>query len=307
MSKQEHWAASSIPSVVMAAVLITAISGTHACHKSDVGPTAFRTTDLVVDSTSSLGNVVTFANEVFASPTGSVDNFDPWSGGTHTSRLEIDTTASANPFNVTGIVAGTDGDLLYIWNGGGLNDVPITFTDRDPASLPLNRFHLPFSGPYMLGYQGGALFVYLGSFGWSLLHGDGGNVMPNQLTLPPTRPTALVNGSTNPDYDPWAGGAVRTPAVYQDTGATSTITGIAAPNTGTGKGFVEGNDGAELDFVNISTTGTITITCLDPLSLGENRIFCSSPIILTPFSSVRLLYDETASGGWRVGGIALSP
>ena len=219
--------------------------------------------------------------------------------------VEIDTTSAMAPFNITGIVAGNDGDLLYIWNGGGLDNVSFTFTDSDTASSALNRFHLPFGGPYMLGYQSGALFIYLGGFGWSLLHGDGGNVTPLQLALMPTRPTALANGSTNNNYNPW-GSSFRTPSVYQDTGATSTITGFTAPQAG-GIGFPVGNDGAELNFVNISTTGTITITCNDGSSAAQNRVYCSTSIVLTPYSSMRLLYDTTVSGGWRVGGLALSP
>jgi hypothetical protein len=304
---KKHWITSPAPGIVFAAVVLSLVLTLCArASRHDVHPAqTFRTTDLLVDNVTSLGNVATLVNEAFATPSGSVNNFDPWSGGTHTSRLEIDTTSAAAPFNITGIVAGNDGDLLYIWNGGGNNNVPFTFTNQDTGSSALNRFHLPFAGPYMLGYQSGALFIYLGGFGWSLLHGDGGNVMPIQLALMPTRPTALANGSTTNDYDPW-GSTFRTPSVYQDTGAASTITGIAAPQAG-GVGFAVGNDGTELNFVNISTTGTITITCNAAGSLAENRIYCSTSIVLTPYSSVRLLYDTTVSGGWRVGSLALSP
>lgn len=307
MSKQEHWAASSIPGVVLAAVLFVAISGTRACHQNQsVRPTAFRATDLVVDNATALGNATTFVNEAFVAPTTSQNDFDPWSGGPHTSRVEIDTTATASPLRITGIVAGNDGDLLYVWNGGGNSNVSLTFTDSDPASSGLNRFHLPFAGPYTLNFQGGALFIYLGGFGWSLLQGDGGNLTPTQLTLVPMRPTALANGSTTNDYNPWGSGGLITPAIYQDTGLVSTITGIVAPHTGT-LSFVDGNDGATLELVNVSATGTITITCNGGGSLNENQIRCSTSIVLTPFSSVGLIYDTTGTGGWRVKSLALSP
>jgi hypothetical protein len=307
MSKQEHWATSSIPGVVLAAILFVAISGTHACHsRQDVRPAAFRTTDLIVDNATALGNATTLVNEAFAAPASSQNDFDPWSGGPHTSRLEVDTTAAASPFRITGLVAGNDGDLLYIWNGGGGADVPFTFTDSDLASSPLNRFHLPYAGPYTLNFQGGALFIYLGGFGWSLLQGDGGNLMPTQLTLTPTRPAALANGSTTNNYNPWGSGGLITPTVYQDTGAASTVTGLVAPNVGT-TSFGGGNDGATLEFVNTSSTGTTTITCNDGGSLPENQVRCSASIVLTPFSSVGLIYDTTGSGGWRVKSLALSP
>lgn len=309
MSKQEHWATSSIPGVVLAAVLFVAITGTRACHsKQDIRPTTFRTTDLIVDNSAALGNTTTLVNEAFAAPATSQDNFDPWSGGPHTSRVEIDTTATASPLQITGIVAGNDGDLLYVWNGGGGSgtNVPITFTDSDPASSPLNRFHLPYAGPFTINFQGGALFIYLGSFGWSLLQGDGGNLMPTQLTLQPVRPAALANGSTTDNYNPWGSGGLVTPTVYQDTGATSTITGIVGPNVNT-MSFVDGNDGATLEFVNVSTTGTITITCNGPGSLNENQVRCSTSIVLTPLSSVGLIYDVAGTGGWRVKSLALSP
>lgn len=313
MAKQEHWAIATIPSIVVAVAVVAlavfaANSSMHTGHRGDaVPPATFRTTDLLVDNTSALGNVVTLSNEAFAAPTGSVNDLDPWSGGTHTSRLEIDTTAAGSSFDVTGIVAGTEGDLLYVWNGGGGNaDTAITFTNADPSSSANNRFQLPHAGPYTLRFQDGALFIYLGGFGWSLLQGDGGgNVTPIQLSLSPVRPTALVNGSTTNNYNPW-GANVITPTVYQDTGATSTISGIVAPNAGT-VSFAQGNDGATLAFVNISPTGTITMMCNAAGSLPENRIACATSIVLTPYSSVELIYDNSSSGIWRVRSLALSP
>ena len=306
--KKKHWAMSPAPGVLSAVIVFGLLLVTCGQLRSnDPRPMqTFRTTDLQVDNVTALSNVTTFVNEAFAAPAGSVNNFDPWSGGTHTSRLEIDTTAATNPFNVTGLVAGNDGDLLYIWNGGGLNDVPITFTDEDSASLALNRFHLPLAGPYTINFQGGALFVYLGGFGWSLLQDDGGNVSPTQLTLVPVRPATLANGSTTPNYNPWGVGGLITPTVFQDTGAASTITGIVAPNNTT-MSFTFGNDGATLVFTNISTTGTITITCNDGSSVNENQIRCSTSIVLTPYSSVTFIYDTTGTGGWRVKSLALSP
>ena len=64
-----------------------------------------------------IAQLVTIQSEQINTETATeLDNYDPWSGGPHTTRVEVDPTQAK--LLITGIVAGNDGDLLWLWNGG---------------------------------------------------------------------------------------------------------------------------------------------------------------------------------------------
>lgn len=258
----------------------------------------FRTTDLVVDH-----NINNSTETFIALGAGTFNNVDLWSGGAHTSRVEID--PSANSPTLTGIVAGSEGDLLLLWNGGfpgacntasvvGALCDEITLVNNSGSSLVNNRIWTANGKNLNIPNNDGVLLIYDGGFGWTVFGGATTTIRAQQLSLDPVAiPTALINGSTNDNYNPWGATSV-TSHVRQDTGATSTVTGLVAagaPNA----------DSRIVVFENISATGTITFAHNNGGSIPANRFLLpgGAPLLIGPLGSVTFIYDQTVSM-WRV-------
>ena len=257
----------------------------------------FHTADLIVD------RQISNSTEVFISlGAGQHDNVDLWAGGPHTSRVEID--PSANSPTLSGIVAGNEGDLLWLWNGGfpgacaqsivGSLCDEFALLNNSSSSSPNNRIWTADGKNLNVPNNDGVLLIYVGGFGWTVFGGATTSVRAQELSIDPsTTPAALGNGSTNDNYNPWAGTGV-TSYVKQDTGLTSTVTGLSAAGAPNAEGRI-------VVFLNISTTGTITFTHDAGTSTPANRFLLpgAASLPIGPLGSVTFIYDLFAQR-WRV-------
>lgn len=242
-----------------------------------------------------IAQLVTIQSEQINTETAAeLDNYDPWSGGPHTTRVEVDPTQAK--LLITGIVAGNDGDLLWLWNGGngGTNPNWITLPSQSASSSGANRFWIADGKLVNIPNNDGVLLIYDGSFGWTCFQCATSIVRAQELSLDPAAiPSALSPGTYN-DYNPF--GAGTTSYIRQDVSGVgiAEITGIiaaGAPNS----------EGRLLVIENSSTSGgVITIDNDSSSSSISNRILTPTgeSITLSAQQSATLIYDDSVAI-WR--------
>jgi hypothetical protein len=245
-------------------------------------------------------DVLRLSTQIIVNLVGVHNDVNFWGSGPRTSRVEVDIVGSPVT-TITGILAGQDGDLLYLTNGGGgggNSPDQLMINDNDPASSPLNRIFTPTGKDMLLANNEGVLLIYAGGFAWQVFGNPGTISRVQQFSLEPVViPTPLANGSTNNDYDPWVGVTVNS-YVRLDTGLASTVTGLKAPGPAN-------SEGRCVVIANISTTGTITFNNGDVGSLPGNRLLLPHPTIAVgPQGTIEFIYDDTFNT-WRVKSLAI--
>lgn len=227
---------------------------------------------------------------------GTLHDWDPWQGGPHTTRVEIDLNQPTA--TIDGIVAGSDGDELLLWNGGGgSNPDWVTLVNQGSASSALNRLWIADGKLVNIPNNDGVLLVYDVGFGWTGFGAATSIVRAQQLSLDPAAiPAALASGSAVNNYNPWAGLPMPTSYVQQDvTGSgTATITGISAAGAPNSSGRV-------VLWENISIAGSQTFVNGSGSSSGVNQILTpgGQSVTLPPGGSTWIVYDTTIDS-WRV-------
>lgn len=244
-----------------------------------------------------IADLLNVPNEDFISLGGATNNdVDLWSGGPHISRVEIDPSTPST--TISGIVAGSDGDMLWLWNGGG-QPTPdtITLLNDSSSSLADNRIWIADGKGLNIPNNDGVLLIYDGGFGWTIFGGATSSIRAQEFSLDPSVAATLTNGSTNNNYDPWGVAGVTTNSNVKLTVAssgTATITGLiaaGAPNS----------EGRLVMLTNVAA-GTVFVTDNDSGSSGDNRILLPNGqkiISLIQDQSVTLFYD-IATNFWRV-------
>ena len=251
----------------------------------------FRTQNLIVD------NIINNDTEVFFSCNLTpLDSIDPWLGGPHNSRVEIDMTA--NHCTINGIVAGKEGDLLYLWNGGGGGSgasaqTPLTITLNNAASGTfINNIWSADGKGLNIPNNDGVLLIYDGGFGWTVFGGATSTLRAQEFNYEgAATPTALASGSSYNNYDPWTGIAMSSFVKLGVSGSgTATLTGLraaGAPNS----------DGRQIVIKNVSGSGTIAFTCKDGASIPDDQFACpnGSAFSIRPDESVTWIYDDSVN------------
>lgn len=251
----------------------------------------FRTQNLIVD------NIINNDTEVFFSCSSSpLDNIDPWLGGAHNSRVEID--MAANHCTINGIIAGKEGDLLYLWNGGGGGSGasaqnPLTITLNNAASsIPVDDIYIANGKGLNIPNNDGVLLIYDGGFGWTVFGGATSSIRATEFDYETAAtPTALASGSSVNNYNPWTGTTTSSFVKQNVTGSgTATITGLTAAGA-------PNSDGRVVVIKNVSGSGTIAFTCKDGASTPDDQIACpnGSTFSIAHDESVTLLYDDTVN------------
>jgi len=252
---------------------------------------------LAVPGSLSVASLFTLGAEDFITTGGTQDDLDLWGGGPHTPRVEIDLTGSTS-VTITGIVAGSEGDLLWLWNGGGASGNPdtVTLLNDNAGSSPLNRIWVADGKQVNIPNNDGVLLIYDGGFGWTVFGGATSIIRAQEFSFEPcATPPALSNGSTTNSYDPWTAAGVSTSScVQQDVaaGGVATVTGIAAAGAPNAIGRV-------VVFQNTSTSGTILIpNAGDPINDDKILTPGGGTISLASQQSITLIYDDSIAM-WR--------
>lgn len=246
----------------------------------------FRTQNLVVD------HQITNDNETFFSCAGTpIDNVDLWGGGAHTSRVEIDMTATH--CTIKGIVAGNEGDVLWLWNGGGGTGIPFTVTLQNAASsIAVNDIYIANGKSLNIPNNDGVTLIYDGGFGWTVVGGATSTIRAAEFSYDPNAvPAALTSGSSYNDYDPWAGGSVTSFVKQNVTGSgTATLTGLVAA-------VAPNSDGRVVVIKNTSGSGTIAFACKNGGSTPDDQFACpnGSAFSIAHDEAATLLYDDTVN------------
>lgn len=250
-----------------------------------------------------IAQLVTIQNETIVTGVGgTLNNWDPWASGPHTTRVEIDPNTAAT--TITGIVAGNDGDLLWLWNGGngGTNPNIVTLPSQSGSSSALNRFWIANGKLVNIPNNDGVLLIYDGAFGWTCFSCATSILRAQELsTEAPAIATALASGSSTNDYNPWSVAGIGTSSyVRQDVSGsgTATITGIVAAGAPNSEGRI-------VIWNNISTAGSTAFLNASGSSAGPNEILTPGAATYTigPGASVFFIYDDTVEM-WRLIGPA---
>jgi hypothetical protein len=248
--------------------------------------------------TISVAQLLTIPSEQINTETATeLDNYDPWHAGAHTTRVEVDPTQPS--LLITGIVAGTDGDLLWLWNGGngGTNPNWITLVSQSASSSALNRFWVADGKIVNIPNNDGVLLIYDGSFGWTCFQCATSILRGQELSVDPVAiPTALASSSTTNNYNPWSTLISPTSYVRQDvTGSgTATISGITAAGA-------PNSEGRLLFWNNISAAGSQAFLNASGLSTAPNQLLTPGGVTITigPGGSAIFIYDTTEDA-WRL-------
>jgi hypothetical protein len=92
---------------------------------------------------------------------GNTDNWNPSVAGTTLAQTRVIKVNVTGAFNLTGMVAQTDGTTVTIFNVNASNT--LTLTNQDAGSTGANQFLLPSSGTYTLGPLNSVTLWYDGS------------------------------------------------------------------------------------------------------------------------------------------------
>ena len=245
-----------------------------------------------------LAQLITIPNETILTAGGTLNNWDPWSAGPHTTRVEIDPNTATT--TITGIVAGNDGDLLWLWNGGngGTNPNWVTLVSQSGSSSALNRFWIADGKLVNIPNNDGVLLIYDGAFGWTCFQCATSILRAQELSMEPVAiAPALASASSTNNYDPWtSAGVTMSSYVRQDVSGsgTATITGLiaaGAPNS----------EGRLVVWNNISAAGSTAFLNASGSSAGPNEILTpgGGTFTIGPGGSVIFIYDTTVEM-WRL-------
>lgn len=251
----------------------------------------FRATNLIVDQ------LVTNDTETFFScGSAALDNIDPWLGGPHNSRVEIDMTA--NHCTINGIVAGNEGDLLWLWNGGGggsgasaQNPLIVTINNA-ASSIPIDNIYVADGKNVSIPNNDGILLIYDGGFGWTGFGTATSSIRATEFSYEfAATPAALNSGSSYNNYNPWAGTTTSSFVKLDVSGSgTATLTGLTAAGA-------PNSDGRVVVIKNVSGSGTVAFTCQDGASIPDDQFQCpnGSAFSISHGEAASLLYDDTVN------------
>jgi hypothetical protein len=278
--------------------------------------TGLLTTAAITTGKTSLG-FGTLAAVLPAAPTETAD-WDPWSGGTRTAMVRIQTnTAGSILKSLTG---GTQGDIVILENHGDSSGTygtgPLLIRHHKTGDVGItvgNNIYCPNLRDIVIPYTGSAILYYDSpTVGWIMLGTAQGerayHLVAHEMSIAfPLTPSALAAGSTH-NYDPTGGpfsdGQAAATWLRINADATgSTLTGLVPYWVGT-----TGSQGPVRLIQSIG--GPLTLANENASSSAGNRFNFpgGKDITIGAGESILLIYDQQGGGSlvsarWRVFGV----